>query len=450
MKGVFVAVCAAAFILSETVHAETRYSVRVNPNQPRRAVVNAEVFPGDRGVCFIRAAGDTGLTHGWATFVHRLTVADSQGNSIRAAYDGNGCWSVETTESVSVQYTVLLQHDVFPNRPGDDELAYAGDWGQFWTGRALFIEGSADSSLDVDFELPAGWSVTAPWPAAENSGTGYVLSDFDSLFDSAFMLGTHKSHEFHHGDATLHIGLAGEGPRKRGDELVTLIQDGITSFSELHSAPPVGHFAVFLGESRRPGGGVMGQSISMVVPGDISDELMPLFTHMVTHEAFHLWNATLNYSAAPDMYWFSEGFAEYFTLRSLHQRGLLTTDSLLEAFARQGNLYLEAAGQLSLVGAGVEKLDNYNLIYSGGMMAALALDMHILESSDGHYRLDDILPSIVDRYGAGSEAGLNLVELVSLIEEQTHVDAEPVIARYVAGVEILPVEEIRRQFAETL
>jgi hypothetical protein len=128
--------------------ADTHYSVKIDAEMARRAHVTAQVVPGDRGLCFTRAAHDTGLTHGWATFVHDLSVKDSNGHPLTVDYDGDGCWRVAPTdEPITAEYTMLLNHDRFPNDPGDDELAYAGDWGQFWTGRALFMEGASAACM---------------------------------------------------------------------------------------------------------------------------------------------------------------------------------------------------------------------------------------------------------------------------------------------------------------
>jgi predicted metalloprotease with PDZ domain len=431
--------------------ADTHYSVKIDGDLPRRAHVTAQVVPGDQGLCLTRAAHDTGLTHGWATFVHELSVNDSNGNPLTVDYDGDGCWRIAATAgSITAEYTVLLNHDRFPNDPGDDELAYAGDWGQFWTGRALFMEGASAVRTTVDFALPEGWAVTAPWPPANESGLSFAPPDADALFDSGFMLGTHASRQFTQGDAVIHIGLAGAGPEARGDELVAILQGTLSEFSALHQASPNGDLAVFLGQGRLVGGGVMGQTISMLVVDDVPDELMPMLTYIVTHEVFHLWNANLTYASQPDMYWFSEGFAEYYTFRALQAQGLMDASALLATLEERESLYLDVAGEISMVDAGEEKLDHYDLIYSGGMMAALALDMQILEASGGHHRLDDVMPDLYAQFGPGSEVRLDLSTLAKHIEAQTDVDTRDFLRRHVAGLEIIQAEPLRAQLAGTL
>ena len=438
-----------ANLVSSAALADADYFVQIETDKPRRAQVTARIVSGERGLCFSRSADDTGLTHGWATFVHKLAVNDANGQSVNAEYDGDGCWRLDSNGRVIASYTMLLMHDKFPNRPGDDELAYAGDWGQFWTGRALFIEGKPAREVSVEFSLPQGWAVTAPWPSAGDSGLTFVPPDTDALFDSGFMLGTHQSRQFNQGDAAIHMGLTGTGPLARGDELVAILSTALGAFTDLHEASPVGDLAVFLARGRILGGGVMGQTISILVVDEVSDEFMPTLSYILIHEAFHLWNANLNYANQSDMYWFSEGFAEYFTHLQMQQQGLVDAKTLLGMFEERASLYAATAGQLSMVDAGQQKLDHYDLIYSGGMLAALALDMHVQQSSDGRYHLKDVMPAFYARFGVDSDTRLDLSTFASVIEEQTGADSREILRQHVAGPHVLPTAALIEQLANT-
>ena len=451
-----VILCATVYF--GTAFADAHYSVTIDSERPRNVNVVASVRPGKQGLCFSRAAGDTGLTHGWATFVHQLSVRGMNGESVPVKYDGHECWRIPTSdqvipEKVTVSYTMLLQHDRFPIRPGYDEAAYAGEWGQFWTGRALFVEGEPETKIEVDFILPPDWKITAPWPASDDTGLSFTPPDSNALLDSGFMLGTQYSKQLTLGETTAHIGLVGDEPLQHQEKLIVTVDGALKSFSELHQAPPPsGDVAVFLGQAtgRRAGGGVMGRTISMLVPKDAPDELVAIFTYMVTHEVFHLWNTDLNYSSSAEMYWFSEGLAEYYTFRTMHQAGQIDSSSMFESLRERESLYREAAGQISMVDAGERKLDYYNLVYSGGLMAALALDMHILETTNGAYRLDDVLPAIYEQFGPDSDVGLNLSTLAVTISEITGADTDELLQQYVSGIEIFQGDRLLAWLAETL
>jgi len=422
----------------------SEYRVEVDLERPRRALITARIKPGERGLCLTRSAADTGLTHGWATFVYELVVENSNGEPVSARYDGDGCWTLESESTVTAQYSILLQHDRFPNMPGDDELAYAGDWGQFWTGRALFVEGLPAENIRVEFSLPQGWIVTAPWPQAEGDASfSFAPSDNDALLDSGFMLGTHESRIFNQGEARVHIGLAGAGPSARGDLIEQTLTDALVSFDALHGGAPTGDLAVFLAHGRSFGGGVMGRTISMLVTdGDVPDSVMPILSYIVIHEAFHLWNANLNYNDQSQMYWFAEGFAEYFTHLHMHETGLLDRETLRARFETRANRYEDAIGPMSMMEVGQEKLDNYDLIYSGGMMAALALDMHILQASNGEHRLREVMPVLFSSYGAEADVALDHNRFASLIEEETGVNVLDILRQNVEGTQTIPTAEL--------
>ena len=83
----------ALMLTSLGVSAESAsYTVTIEKDSQRFASVLATLPPGPNGLCIARGAEDSGLTHGWATFVHELDVRSNDGAEIDARYDGDGCW----------------------------------------------------------------------------------------------------------------------------------------------------------------------------------------------------------------------------------------------------------------------------------------------------------------------------------------------------------------------
>lgn len=435
--GIFVALAAALPALAGGPDAEVEYLVSIGVDSPRLARVKAHAAPGERGYCFLRAAADTALTHGWATFVRNLEVEDSAGNVLPARYDGAGCWEVDSERASVVTYDMLLQHDRFPNDPGDDELAYAADDVQFWTGRALFVEGAPARSVGVSFDVPADWQITVPWERGTESGWHYRLSSWDRLFDTALMAGKQWTRTIEASGVSLALGLVGDGPVSRAGEIEALLRIALKDFSEDHRAEPGGHLGVFVGQGRLLGGGVVGNAISMLVMGEIPDQAMPMLAHIITHETFHLWNSRISYEDDQGFYWFSEGFAEYFSYLQALRNGRLGSDMLVSMLDGRYRRYTGSAGAVSLWKAGAAKQENYDLIYDGGLFLALAMDQRIYLRSNGQARLGDILASVYAGHGPGQE-DLTLNGLASLIANQTGVDVGDLIERHVKGVEAVP------------
>lgn len=440
--GIFAALAAALPALAGGPETEAEYLVSISEDSFRLAHVEAHAAPSERGYCFLRAAADTALTHGWATFVRNLQVRDKGGNALMARYDGAGCWTVDSGQASAVSYDMILQHDRFPNDPGDDELAYAAKDVQFWTGRALFAEGAPSQSVVVSFDVPDDWNVTVPWQKEPGADWRFHLSSWDRLFDSALMAGKHWTKTIDASGVRLVLGMIGEGPVSRAQEIEALLRTALADFSKVHEAEPGGHLGVFVGQGRLLGGGVVGNAISMLVMDDIPDQAMPLMAHIVTHETFHLWNSRLNYADDQGFYWFSEGFAEYFTYLQALENGRLDVDSMIAMLSGRHERYLDAAGTVSLWDAGTDKQGNYDLIYDGGLFLALAMDQRIYATSQGQARLGDILAPVYKSYSSGQEH-FGLVDLRGVVKEKTGVDVGDLIERHVKNadtVEFVPAD----------
>ena len=426
------------------------FTVTIKKDDQRYAEVVASLPVGPNGLCMNRDAGDTGLTHGWATFVHKLNVTSADNMQIDAVYDGDGCWQLSASGPVTASYTVLLQHDRFPNEPGDDELAYRNDVAQFWMGRALFLEGVEPESIRVEFDMPEGWKVTAPWPVIAGTDNSFAPASMTRMVENGFMLGRHMIKSFAVGDAQVYLGLAGDGPAEREAEVSTTLSSALEGFSNLFKAAPSGEFAVFLGQGRLLGGGVVGQTISMLVTDRVPDELLPMLAYIVIHEVFHLWNADMDYDNAADFYWFTEGGAEYYTFRELYRQGVYDEDTFLAQINERAELYEKASGNLSMVEAGKTKMEQYDLVYSGGLFAIAALDMRIAKQTDGKHRLDSVLPILFERVRKGGDEALTFDGFIGAIQEQTGVDTRDLFDTYIIGDNTLPNDELISNLQSTL
>ena len=74
-------------------------------------------------------------------------------------------WKLQTAlnEKITVSYEVKLEHENHQWSGGIDGVAYATDWGVFYTGRSLLIlNGEEWKNITVNFILPSEWHVTTP------------------------------------------------------------------------------------------------------------------------------------------------------------------------------------------------------------------------------------------------------------------------------------------------
>ncbi len=423
------------------------YEVTIEEDRPRFARVEARLTPLNDRILLSRNARDTGLYHGWATFVHRIEAVDSSNNPVSLRYVTEGYWELGDHHDgpVTVSYVMLLQHDRFPNDPGDDELAWARDWGVMWTGRALFLEGADVGEISLKFNVPKDWKISTPWLRSGHAEWNFLVPDYDELLDAAFVAGLHK--EVVIGDENAPsavLAFGGESAIEASDLVTGVVERSMSSFSALFGAPPAKQMFLVSADGSFWGGGVMGSSISMLMGGPMTEETVPMMAYITTHEMFHLWNSNFNLSGHEDvdaLQWFGEGAAEYYTWLYSVRNDLVDTTAFLSELGNRYGQYLAARTDMSMSAAGKVKLDHYNLIYSGGMMAVAALDLQIRSASRGARSMDDVLRLLQSRFPGNGDLALSADDLPAVVREATGIDVSAIFDQYIFGNDPLPMDE---------
>src|SRR5262245_25414440 len=418
----------------------------------RRAEVTATLTPENGRIRMVRDGADMGIYNQWAGFVVSIEASDAEGRPLDLVYEPFGVWRVRGWRrgEVTVRYAMTLQHDRFPNQPGDDELAYARAYGVMWTGRALFVEGAPSNDVSIAFETPEGWRVTSPWRASDGSGLRFQPYDTDDLLNSAFFAGLH---------AETIVRVAGMEARVAADPDMAadaayyreMLETYLPAFADFFGAPATRPPLVILARGGFWSGGVMGRSISIVQREDPDEWIVPTMRdamrHAVGHEGFHLWQVQWRIKPEDNaaLYWLTEGTAEYYWALISARRGVLAPDVLLSEIGRNHSAYLNALPRGSIAAAGRTKLDNqssYDRVYSGGFIAALTLDLMIRRETGGAKSLDDVMRAIHARFGQSGAQALTPARLIQTIREATGVDARGFFASHIDGVAPIPISDL--------
>jgi predicted metalloprotease with PDZ domain len=390
----------------------------------RRARVEAHLLPRDGRIGFLRSGADTGLYHQWATFLLDIAAVDAAGEPLDLVYEPPGAWQVEGWPGgeVTVRYTMLLQHDRFPNEPGDDELAAARPYGVMWTTRALLVEGAPAADIGVVFDLPEGWIVTTPWKHTAGSANRFTAHDNDDLLDSAFLAGRHREVSVPVGEGEARLAL---GPPVAATEALfsPLLESYLGYYTTLFGESPKDAILLIALDASFLGGGVMGRTISLSLDREMDPAAAaPLVAYVIAHEGFHLWGT--QWKAAPghegELEWLNEGAADYYALLAARRLGQIDDAAFLARLAEHYAKYLGArsAGE-SLVSAAATKLQaqtSYDLIYSGGASALATIDLTLRQLSGGARSVDDLLRALYLEYRAPGGRGLSLAELADAAE----------------------------------
>ncbi len=188
------------------------------------------------------------------------------------------------------------------------------------------------------------------------------------------------------------------------------------------------------------GGTGLTNSFAMFVTPDLdfgNAEQREQFRWVVAHEYFHQWNglklrvASLPHQNSDDtsLYWFSEGFTEFYAMRLLTRAGLQTPrrsldvlDFKLKRYSNNSkrNLSAAAVGPLFYSDADADQIP-----YLRGYLAAWQVDIAMRRASNATRSLDDAMRALVER--ANKEPGFRVTNsfLVSyLVKGLPATDAE--------------------------
>lgn len=443
---VLIAIAAQSVTLADEYRVAFSTARSDDDGSLRLATVDAKITPRNGEIGFYRAGSDTGLFHQWATFLLEIEARDQNGELLELIYRPHSIWQVAgpADQEIDLHYKVLLQHDRFPNQPGDDELASAHEYGVFWTARALFLEGANSRQISVHFDVPDDWHVSTPWLRV-GTKQSFLAKDNDDLLNAAFLAGTHQETVVPIGDGEARVALG--PPVAEAIHLFRpLLEAYLNRYSELFGQSPDDAILLTAVEASFFGGGVMGRTISLSIPEEADlNAALPVAAYIIAHEGFHLWNVqwARNGAGSRDLEWLNEGAAEYYALLTSLRLGNIDVQFFLTQLSDHYSKYLNAlqSGQ-TLVSAADSKLtsvSSYDLIYSGGMLTMLLLDLNIRADSNGSISLDDLMKHIHKTYSNTDEPAMDLVALESLLEKEFSIKFGDVFKNNLLGSMPLPL-----------
>ena len=441
LLGMLHADCAA-----DPLASTTRYEITIPADDHRVAIVTASLVPTDRE--FHMFPGANQLPKRWATFVSDFQVRDENDQVVPVSARDDGTWQLSSLPPgrVSVSYRVRLDHEDQTWSGGVDGAAYWREWGVFYTARSLFVvNGDSRDDITVDFRLPGQWHITAPWQSIDGSATRFVVPNHDVLASSMLFAGTHKEVPITHGEFEFLLALGGEDVLAQEDVFVNMTRGVLDYYVELMGDVPrlQAHDAalrpvVIINQAETTDGEAIGNNISILLEpsGDpMSEQIARL---IFAHEFFHLWNGKSFMPGGNDSEWFKEGFSNYYTLKALHHIGYLTDESYLDLFA---NFFLQrynsddAVGRLPMTN-GELKHDHWGLIYSGGMLVAIAQDLQLRAASGNDRSLDDLMRYMFNEYG---DSTYELADIERALDDLNNASQEAFFARHVNGTQRIDI-----------
>jgi predicted metalloprotease with PDZ domain len=322
-----------------------------------------------------------------------LRAYSEQGRAIAFNYVGEAGWETDpATPARRITYRVRADHDMVDwgaNAPGKDEVAARFDHTYFFAGHAFFL---TDFSLpacpiEVNFDLPRDWVVTSPWPMQGRTATATGPSN---LARNVFAMGTDAPSTAMRGGIEVQW-LADSRVDSIEPRIADLMNTIPAAYTEFWGRAPVDRLTSFFIANPMSDGGAFENSFAMLIADPVSSADEISWSHTLGHEIQHVWlgaNA-ISGESPDDIYWFTEGFADYLTIKLMRRAGLISEDRLAQRVAnllRRYELAKRLSPDVGLSEAGASKRANWELIYGGGALVAMLLDAELSARDPNAFR----------------------------------------------------------------
>ncbi len=367
--------------------------------------VEAE-FSIDEPLIFMYVQQTSELPDGEASFVKNLVMKNSSGEIIPLKDQGAGDWkhSAERNERVTISYDIELRHDEYRWPAGIDEVSYIRKDGIFFTGDMLFIlPGTQLKDISITINVPHQWTVSVPWK--HSGGPTFIAEEYRDLINNCGFIGSHAV-ETIMVDA-FRMQLAIGGSQKRSTALfVQTMTKSLRAFSELFGGSRTTDYLVVIHDDVQSDGGAFRSSFSQLIDGEANGNSAVTWGHTMVHEIFHLWNGNAVIPSTQEE-WFKEGFTDYISVKYLHSLKILNETNFLKTMENTYRKYILAqimaqpnAQPISIRDAGNEKAKNRLLVYGGGSLVALMLDVELRERTQFRAGIEQLMKAMYDEFGA--------------------------------------------------
>src|SRR5215211_6311236 len=149
--------------------------------------VTAEVLA-VRGRLFMGGWGADMHKRGWAHYVRDLQIRELNGSPASYRIDtASAAWQLtdSTSRPVQLAYTVDVSfaESVWPY--GNEQAGTLQGRDLFVVSKALFITSESAGPRKVEFVIPPGWHIAAPWATEPERRTAYIAADNNALLNNS-------------------------------------------------------------------------------------------------------------------------------------------------------------------------------------------------------------------------------------------------------------------------
>lgn len=441
---------------STTSNSPHHYKVRIDA-QKNRARVEADIQLEGNQLSLFNVNPMPGFPNGQADFLENILVTNKSGETIKLINKGEGDFELESAgnQAIHLSYEVRLEHDKLNWPAGNEEVLYHTDEGIMMTGYALFLVPAEKMSGDtqVDFTLPNGWLANTAMQtlqrllASSDSAvtTSFIAHSRRELVNNAMFFGSAKSTQLQAGGIQLSIVLGKRyWPQRQLFE--DLLRQQLKSYLPMFGSKPLAaRYLIIINQGDTGDGGAFSGSFSQFLRADAELRTRPIWGRVLAHELLHFWNGLSLVPENDQEEWFKEGVTDFLTIVSMSQNRLIShahVQQWLENLSRGQMVARRAQGiQDSVRDAAKNKHQNWLLVYGGGSIAGLALDIELRRASADKIGLSQLM-QVLYRDFALQGKKYQLKDIALAAQQLTGKDFYPLLRNLVENkqaVELSPI-----------
>ena len=387
-------------LLSTNSSAQDSYIVSVTDVKSRKIQIKARLFPNNDTI-LMSPFGANHLKNGWANFVTNLVAKNKLNEKINIQSIGGGAFifsPYKKGEEINLDYSVNLTHDKEKWPFGYKEAAYVRENMMVFTGNALFITRLDMNNADVRFVLPKNFMITNTW---EETGLHtYKVHNPTELVWTVMAIGQYNITNVITGGTKIKLIYSTSLSGKKKMISSTIIA-AVKQYEKIYNGKPVNSSTqsdkfvcvINVDTGYVGGGAAFTNSISIMLhtsPSLNHKAITTSWHHILIHEIGHLWNGQ-SLKTEEQNEWFVEGFTDYMAYKVEYDLGLFDKPEWDKMFKLKHEEYKKAYNGLSVKEAGNNKSENYDLIYSGGLLFAQLIDQQIQLNTKNKKNINNFL-----------------------------------------------------------
>ena len=378
-------------------------------------------------------------------------------------------WQINTenTETITIIYQIYANELTVRTNHLDATHGY-------FNGAALFFEIPERKSQPIEVKIipPTNdWKITTPLPLIEGKPNTFLATDFDTLVDSPFEIGTHETYDFEVLEKPHQLAIWGKG-NANPKQIIQDIKKVVIAEANIYRELPYDHYIFLLHQSASGFGGLEHKNCcSLIYPrfGFRSPEKYNRFMQLVAHEFFHLWNVKRirpkaletfdytqeNYTTA---LWFAEGTTSYYDALLPMRAGIYNARTCLDNLGKDITRFLQTPGRkvqplaessfdawIKLYRRDANSDNNQISYYLKGELVSLLLDLLIRSRHNNQRSMDDVLRRLWEEFGK-PEIGYTNEQLKGVLEAVAETDLTEFLDTYLHTTQELPLSEYLQPF----